>query len=162
MQSEVNRLVSQFATQQILSRGMQVGQAREVTFLFSAFDGCAEEPHYLHLSVQEGEYRLVECPFDGPKLLASGPVRYGLMSEEEINARLDHLSDLARERMSECSSDLTTVMGGAAIDFMSSDERAEWHQLQLSLPSFADLRAAAQARIKQRIALRRQQHRAAA
>lgn len=154
MQSEVNRLVSQFAMQQILSRGMQVGQAGEVTFLFSAFDGCAEEPHYLHLSVKEGEYRLVEWPFEGPRLLASGPVRYGLMSEEEINGRLDHLSDLVRERMRECSSDLIGAMGGAEVDFMSPDERAERHQLMLSLPSFAELRAAARARIAQRIALR--------
>lgn len=162
MQSEVNRLVAQFTTQQILSRGMQVGQAGDVTFLFSAFDGVAEEPHYLHLSVQEGEYRLVEWPFDGPKLLASGPVRYGLMSEEEINARLDHLSAISRERMLECSSDLTGAMGGAEVDFMSPDERAERHQLLLSLPSFAELRAAARARVEQRIALRRPRQRAAA
>lgn len=77
------------------------------------------------------------------------------MSIDEINRRIDALSERAKARMAQCDPTFSTAMGGAPIDFMTQDERAELHRLTLQLPSFAELRAQARARIAERIAARR-------
>lgn len=77
------------------------------------------------------------------------------MTNAEILARLDALGEAAKGRMAACSPDFVGVVGGAEIDFMTPDERAERHRLIFALPTMAEERAAARARIAARIAARK-------
>jgi hypothetical protein len=70
----------------------------------------------------------------------------------EISMRLEEISKAARERMQKCSFEIMGALGGAEIDFMTPEERAERHSLSLLLPNFAEDRLAAKERIKARIA----------
>lgn len=74
------------------------------------------------------------------------------LSREEINARLDAQTRAAHERMCASSPTLTGAVGGAEVAFMTSDEMAERHYLMSLLPSFAELREEARARVRQRVA----------
>ncbi len=73
----------------------------------------------------------------------------------DISDQLNVLTNTARERMAACSPDLVGAMGGADIDFMTPEERADRHELLQMLPSQAEERAAASERIQQRIAQRK-------
>lgn len=77
------------------------------------------------------------------------------MTLDQVRKRIDELSELADERRRECGSQLATLMGDASIDFLDRAERQELHELQLQLPTFAELREQASARIRQRIADRK-------
>lgn len=46
-------------------------------------------------------------------------------------------------------------MPGAGVDWLSSEERAKYHELRMQLPTFAEERTAAEDRIKARIAARK-------
>lgn len=46
-------------------------------------------------------------------------------------------------------------MSGAGVDWLTSEEREVHHQLRLSMPSMAEEREAAAARIRERIAARK-------
>jgi hypothetical protein len=78
-----------------------------------------------------------------------------MSSLEAVHKRIDELSELADQRRRECSSQLSTLMGGASIDFLDRAERQELHELNLQLPTFTELREQASARIRQRIADRK-------
>lgn len=77
------------------------------------------------------------------------------MSLTEIHARLEVLSQAARERRGQCAPDFACTVGGADIDFMTAGERAERHALVMMLPTSFDDAQAAKARIQARIAQRR-------
>ncbi|MYM92598.1 hypothetical protein [Duganella vulcania] len=77
------------------------------------------------------------------------------MSTADVKARLDELGDAAEQRMRMCTPDFVSLLGGAAIDFMTPEERAERHELVMQLPTFHEERQAARARIQARIAERR-------
>ena len=81
------------------------------------------------------------------------------MTHAEIHARLDELT--VAEKIPSLASwrDLAITVSGADIDFMTTEERVERHQLMLMLPTFAEDRDAASARIQARIAERRARHR---
>ena len=76
-------------------------------------------------------------------------------THEAIRSRLDAISAEANARMNECDGMFAATVGGAAIDFMTPDERSEFHRLQLMLPTFAEEREAAAQRIRDRICARR-------
>lgn len=78
-----------------------------------------------------------------------------MSSLDAVHKRIDELSELADQRMRQCDSQLSTLMGGASIDFLDRAERQELHELKLQLPTFAELREQASARIRQRIADRK-------
>ncbi|WP_246262166.1 hypothetical protein [Aromatoleum evansii] len=158
---KVRELVSQHSTQTYISRGVEVSGDGTVTCRFSAFDGYAEEPDYLLLTIRDGEYTLIEWPFDGPKVLATGRALGMVIEPAQIQERLATITAAARERMSQCSADLVGAIGGAEINFMTPEERMERHQLMLMMPTFAEEREAARERIAQRILLRRQHRKAA-
>lgn len=73
----------------------------------------------------------------------------------EVKSRLNELTARAKSRMQQCSPDLSGAMGGAEIDFMTAEEKAERHSLLLSLPSTAEEIASAKGRIRMRIEARR-------
>lgn len=75
-------------------------------------------------------------------------------SQARINERMDALSRDAEERRPEGFSPLMSL-GGATIDYMTSDERTELHLLKLALPTFAEMRLQAAERIQERIRARR-------
>ena len=77
------------------------------------------------------------------------------MARSPALARLDELTRIARTRMASADPWLTTAMGGAEIDFMTPEERAERHQILLGLPTAAEERAAARLAIQARIQARR-------
>lgn len=79
------------------------------------------------------------------------------MNLAEIKNRIDAISEVGsiRMRMRMASPQLASAMGGAAIDFLSKDERHELHLLQLRLPTFAQEWLEAHERIQQRIAARK-------
>lgn len=82
-------------------------------------------------------------------------MKRGELSHEEINARLNALTRAAHERMRASSPTLTGAVGGAEIAFMTPEELAERHCLMSLLPSFAELREEARARIRARVAARK-------
>lgn len=73
------------------------------------------------------------------------------LTRDQIVARLNVLGEAARARM--CLSDpaILGAVGGAEIDFMTLDERAERHRLCLMLPTQKEEADAARARIQARI-----------
>jgi len=77
-------------------------------------------------------------------------------SDALIKEQLESLTTIAKARMAECNPGIAGVMGGAEIDFMTSEEKSLRHALLLSLPSQAQLRHDARSRIAQRIAARKQ------
>lgn len=77
------------------------------------------------------------------------------MEIEEIRRRLDVLSETAKSRRLGCDGLFSATVGGADIDFMTPEEREERHQLTLLLPTSAENREAAKARIQQRIKQRK-------
>lgn len=77
------------------------------------------------------------------------------LSHSDIIARLNELGDVASERMRLCAADFSCTVGGAEIDFMTPEERAERHTLMLQLPSYREEAQAARARLQERIAQRR-------
>lgn len=79
------------------------------------------------------------------------------MDQAHIRARLDELTELARERQGRCDGILAATIGGAEIDFMTPNERQERHELLLQMPTQAEEREAARLRIQARIAERRVQ-----
>ncbi len=79
------------------------------------------------------------------------------MTPQQIIARIDAISAIAEARRPDGSSCMVSAMGGATIDFMTSEERAEVHALKMQLPTFAEEREAARARVAARIAARRAQ-----
>ena len=81
------------------------------------------------------------------------------MTHAEIHARLDELTVIARSRQLASGGIFSATVGGADIDFMTTEERVERHQLMLMLPTFAEDREAARVRIQARIAERRAKHR---
>jgi len=81
------------------------------------------------------------------------------MTHAEIHVRLDELTAIARSRQLASDGMFSATVGGADIDFMTPEEREERHRLMLLLPTFAEDRAAASARIRARIAERRARHR---
>jgi hypothetical protein len=100
----------------------------------------------------------MEDPADTKHVRSSPPGRSAhcgsgrRMTLDQVRKRIDELSELADERRRECGSQLATLMGDASIDFLDRAERQELHELQLQLPTFAELREQASARIRQRIA----------
>ena len=48
-----------------------------------------------------------------------------------------------------------TTRGGAGIEFLTQDERAEMHALKMQLPTYAQMRHEARVRIAERVANRR-------
>ena len=82
------------------------------------------------------------------------------MTHTEIHARLDELTAIARSRQLASDGMFAATVGGAEIDWMTADEREERHQLMLELPTFAELREAARARIQARIGERRSRRQA--
>lgn len=91
---------------------------------------------------------------------AQGPVPSttgdGKVSSDNIADQLESVTRLAKTRMAECNPGIAGVMGGAEIDFMTSEEKALRHRLLLSLPGAAQLRLEAKNRIAKRIQERRQ------
>ncbi|NEX60165.1 hypothetical protein [Noviherbaspirillum galbum] len=79
------------------------------------------------------------------------------MDIQEIRARLDELGETAKARMRVSAPDFAGAVGGAEIDFMTDQERAERHKLVMMLPSSFEEAQAAKARIQVRIAQRRSQ-----
>ena len=77
------------------------------------------------------------------------------MPPAEIHARLNALTAVARSRRLACDGIFSATVGGSDIDFMTSAERDERHQLMLGLPTFAEEREAAKDRIDVRIAERK-------
>jgi hypothetical protein len=77
------------------------------------------------------------------------------MNQAQIIQRIDALTAAAEARRPTGPSCVFSAMGGATIDLMTSEERAELHSLKLQLPTFAEEREAARARIAARIAARR-------
>lgn len=74
--------------------------------------------------------------------------------EARINERMEALSRAAKDRKPEGFSALMSL-GGATIDYMTSDERTELHLLKMALPTFAEMRLQAAERIQERIRARR-------
>jgi len=74
--------------------------------------------------------------------------RYPMISRDEIEERLNSLSEVARERMKGC-----TILVGhyCEIDFLTKEELEIRHELILSLPTFSEEREAAKVRIKERL-----------
>lgn len=77
------------------------------------------------------------------------------MEISQIHARLEELTEIAKKRMKECSADLVATVGGAEINFMTHEELLERHELMLMMPTYAELREEARARIRDRIAERK-------
>lgn len=77
------------------------------------------------------------------------------MAQAHIRARLDELTQLARERQSRCDGVFAATVGGAGIDFMTTEELQERHQLLLQMPTSAEGRDEARLRIQARIAERK-------
>lgn len=77
------------------------------------------------------------------------------LSRAEIELRINLLSDIAAQRMKEASPEFASLMGGAPAAFLTRDEAEDLHQLQLQLPTFAELRLEAKERIRDRIIARR-------
>lgn len=77
------------------------------------------------------------------------------LTQDQITHRIDELSAAASARMRACAPEFAATMGGAAVDFMSAEERSELYSLQLQQPTFAELRDQAQDRIAARIASRK-------
>jgi hypothetical protein len=77
------------------------------------------------------------------------------MQIAEIQARLEELTQAAKARRALCAADFACLLGGADIDFMTADERAERHRLVLMLPTRAEEIQAAKARIQLRVAQRK-------
>jgi hypothetical protein len=84
------------------------------------------------------------------------------VSITEIHARLEVMTQVAKERMRMCAADFACVVGGAEIDFMTPDERAKRHALVMMLPTSFEEAQAAKARIQARIAQRKTRHAQAA
>lgn len=70
-----------------------------------------------------------------------------MIQPHEILNRLDALTAAAEARMRQSSTCLVAAMGGATIDFMTPEERAERHELMMSLPTYAEERAMARERL---------------
>ena len=79
----------------------------------------------------------------------------GQLQLEVVHARLDELAKIANERKAECSDTFVTTRGGAGIEFLTQDERAEMHALKMQLPTYAQMRHEARVRIAERVANRR-------
>lgn len=77
------------------------------------------------------------------------------MEQGQILERMNEISAAAKGRMNKCSGWMSSLMGGAEIDFMTQEEKDERHKLMLLLPTMAEERQAARERIKERIAARR-------
>lgn len=79
------------------------------------------------------------------------------LSRAEIELRINLLSDIAAQRMKEASPEFASLMGGAPAAFLTRDEAEDLHQLQLQLqlPTFAELRLEAKERIRDLIIARR-------
>lgn len=78
------------------------------------------------------------------------------MTRDQIIARLDELTEAARARLLQSDPAILGSVGGAEIDFMTTEERAERHRLCLMLPTQKEEAEAAGARIRLRIAERKQ------
>lgn len=74
---------------------------------------------------------------------------------KELVRQINKLSEAARERMNNTHFDIAGPMGCAEVNFMTPEERGQFHQLKMMLPSFAEERDEARKRIAQRIASRR-------
>ena len=77
------------------------------------------------------------------------------MNPSWIRGRLNVLTKIAEERQRCCDGVFAATIGGAAIDFMTPEERRERHELILLQPTAAEEREAARLRIQARVAERR-------
>lgn len=77
------------------------------------------------------------------------------MERARICERLGDLTQLARERQGRCDGIFAATVGGAGIDFMTTEELQERHELMLQMPTAAEERDAARLRIQARIAERK-------
>lgn len=73
---------------------------------------------------------------------------------DSILKKIDDISRAARKRMQDASFDIAGAMGCAEVNFMTPEEREQFHQLKMMLPSFAEERDEARKRIAQHIASR--------
>lgn len=80
---------------------------------------------------------------------------HGVMTREQIVARLNVLTEAAKARMRQSDPAVLGAVGGAEIDFMTTEERAERHRLCLILPTQTEEAEAARARIQARIQSRK-------
>lgn len=72
-----------------------------------------------------------------------------------ILARMDQLTAIADLRRAQASDWHVSAIGGAGMNYLNSDELRELHELRMKLPTFAQERKEAQARIKARLEKRR-------
>lgn len=73
----------------------------------------------------------------------------------DIHARLEILTHAAQERRLMSDAGFATLLGGADLDFMTAEERAERHTLVMMLPTQLEEVQAARARIQARVAQRK-------
>ena len=71
----------------------------------------------------------------------------GTLDRAVIEDRLDALSEIANQRIAQASDEFVALMGGSGVMFLDATERAELHQLKLLLPTNAQLRQEAKARL---------------
>ena len=84
-------------------------------------------------------------------MIAGTQTSYSAMNAlQEIHRQLDVLTAAAESRMRQTSNVIVAATGGATIDYMTPDERAERHALMLQLPSYAEEREAARQRLQAR------------
>ncbi|RGE41323.1 hypothetical protein DZC30_18615 [Comamonas testosteroni] len=68
-----------------------------------------------------------------------------------VVTRIDQLSAIADERKRLASDEFVGLYGGAGIAFLTREEQNELHELKLQLPTYAQLRSEAKARLMQRV-----------
>lgn len=71
----------------------------------------------------------------------------GTISRSAIEARIQAISEIADQRIAQASDEFVGLMGGAGVMFLNAQERAELHQLKMLLPTCAQLRQEAKARL---------------
>lgn len=71
----------------------------------------------------------------------------GTISRSAIEARIQAISEIAEQRIAQASDEFVGLMGGAGIVFLDAQERAELHHLKMLLPTCAQLRQEAKARL---------------
>lgn len=76
-----------------------------------------------------------------------------VQSLEEVHQRIDEICYEADLRRKRANAELAVMAGGMA--FLTAQESVELHRLKLMLPTFAEQREAAAARVRERIANRR-------
>ena len=74
----------------------------------------------------------------------------GTISRSAIEARIQAISKIADQRIAQASDEFVGLMGGAGVMFLDAQERSELHQLKMLLPTCAQLRQEAKARLSNR------------